>query len=334
MRRRDVIVGLAMAVVLHGAHAQQAGKVYRIAVVSPSQPVSDISEASSFRGYRVFFSELRRLGFVEGQNLSIDRFSAEGHNERYDALASEVVERAPDVIVAGTSLLTLRLKAATSSIPIVATMVDPVAFGLVADLAKPGGNITGVGVDAGLQSWGKRVQLLQEANPRVARLAFLGSQGTNPMAAAIESFAKSAGIVLLAPRLENATEGSYRRFFADVAAERADGLISTDEFNHVVHQQLVVEKLRELRLPAIFGFRELVQAGGLMAYAYDIEGTHRYMAVAVARILDGTKPKDIPVYQTTKFQLIINLGTAKSRSFPKGKVKGSVTIATTPSGAA
>jgi putative tryptophan/tyrosine transport system substrate-binding protein len=312
MRRRSFVAGLLCAAEMRSASAQQSGKVYRIAFVSPTTPVSEISEASSFRAYREIFSELRRLGYVEGRNLLVERFSAEGHEELYDALARDIVKRGPDLIVAQTSVFVLRLKAATSSIPIVAAMADPVAFGLVQTLAKPGGNITGVASDAGLPVFGKRVHLLQEAKPGLTRLAFLSSAGVNALTTSVESFVRDAGIVMLSPRLPNTTEESYRRFFAEIAAARPDGLIATDEFSHVVHGQIVLEKLAELRLPAIFGFRELVQSGGLMAYAFDIEEIDRYLAVAVARILGGEKPVDIPVYQPTKFALIINLTTAKS----------------------
>ena len=126
------------------------------------------------RAWRAFFAELRRLGYVEGENLIIERYSAEGHHERYADLAREIVTRSPDLIVTGTNPVVIAFKAATSTIPIVAFMLDPLKAGLVTNLAEPGGNLTGITLDAGIEIWGKRLEILKEAIPSTAKAAFLG----------------------------------------------------------------------------------------------------------------------------------------------------------------
>ena len=177
MRRRAFIAGLVCTAAISRAEAQQAGKIYRIAIAHPSYPASEMNEASDrLPWFPAFFAELRRLGYVEGQNLRVERYSAEGRTAQYADLAREVVSRRPDVILSGKNDMILLLRAATLTIPIVGITADPIAAGIVPSLVRPGGNITGVSVDAGLELWGKRLELLKEAIPGLSRVGFLADR--------------------------------------------------------------------------------------------------------------------------------------------------------------
>ena len=172
IRRREFIrlLGGAAAVWPIMARAQQPANAHRIAVVRPSGSVADMTEAGDNPSYRALFNELRRLGYVERQNLIVERYSGEGHQERYAELAREVVRTKPHLILAASTPLVLIFKAATDTIPIVGAMADPVAMGVVSNLARPGGNVTGVSVDAGLEIWAKRLQILQEVVPTARKV--------------------------------------------------------------------------------------------------------------------------------------------------------------------
>ena len=174
MRRRDFIAGLMIAAVTGRAQAQQTGKVYRIAFAHPTAPVADHNQASKGSlAIPAIFEELTRLGYVEGRNLLIERYSGEGRAAHYPDLARQIVSRNPDLIIAISIPFVLDVKAATSTIPIVGIFADPVETGIVPSLARPGGNITGVSVDVGWDQWAKRIQLLKEAVPQITRLGFL-----------------------------------------------------------------------------------------------------------------------------------------------------------------
>ena len=171
MRRREFIALIGGAVAAWPLTA--FGKAQRIAIVLPSVPVTIMTETSGDPLFRALFNELRRLGYVEGQNLVIERYSGEGRASHYADLARDVVSRNPDVIIAIANNLVLDFKAATTTIPIVGVFAVPVEAGIVASLARPGGNITGVSVDVGREQWDKRVQLLQQVVPQATRLGFL-----------------------------------------------------------------------------------------------------------------------------------------------------------------
>src|SRR5437660_7221326 len=174
MRRREFIALVGGAAWPLVARAQQSATPHRIAIFHPAIPTTLLTETGGGSAWRAFFAELRRLGYVEGENLIIERYSAEGHHERYADLAREIVSRNPDVIVTGTNPVVTAFKAATSTIPLVAFMLDPLEAGLVTNLARPGGNLTGITLDAGIEIWGKRLEMLKEAIPSTAKAAFLG----------------------------------------------------------------------------------------------------------------------------------------------------------------
>jgi putative tryptophan/tyrosine transport system substrate-binding protein len=174
--RRRALIGMigGVAVWPLAAQAQQPAMQHRIAIFHPAIPTTLLTETGGGSAWRAFFGELRRLGYVEGQNLVIERYSAEGQHERYADLAREIVARNPDLIVTGTNPVVITFRAATSTIPVVAFMLDPLKAGLVTNLSRPGGNLTGITLDAGNEIWGKRLQMLKEAIPSIANVAFLG----------------------------------------------------------------------------------------------------------------------------------------------------------------
>src|SRR4051812_11983254 len=171
MRRREFTAGVLMFAAARPARAQQRATQRRIALFHPAIPAALLTETGGGTAWRAFFGELRRLGYVEGQNLVIERSSAEGHHERYAEMARDIAARSPDLIITGTNPVVLAFKAATTTIPVVAFMLDPLKAGLITSLAKPGGNLTGITLDAGIEIWGKRLELLKEAVPSTKNVA-------------------------------------------------------------------------------------------------------------------------------------------------------------------
>jgi putative ABC transport system substrate-binding protein len=227
VRRREFIgnlIGTAVAWPI-AASAQQASKVYRIAIVHVSVPVKEMYETGNSR-FKALFGELRRLGYIEGQNLIVERYSAEGKIEHNAELALEAVLQQPDVIFTSSNLIIRHLKAATSTIPIVGLSSNPVADGLVDSLARPGGNITGVSDDAGPEIWGKRLGLMRELIPTASRVGYLVSRefAGSPTGAVLREAAQKAGISIVGPPLETISEAEYRRVFKLMTQERACAL--------------------------------------------------------------------------------------------------------------
>jgi putative tryptophan/tyrosine transport system substrate-binding protein len=179
MRRRNLIFGLLASATISHVRAEQSGKVYRIAIVHASHPAASLTETSFSPGIRTIFAEFRRSGYVEGKNLLIERYSGEGRATHYPDLVRDVVARNPDLIIAVGNNLVLDLKAATTTIPIIGAFADPVRTGIVSSLARPGGNITGITPNVGLQEWDKRVQLLLKVVPQLSRLGVLRSTSFN-----------------------------------------------------------------------------------------------------------------------------------------------------------
>jgi putative ABC transport system substrate-binding protein len=313
MRRRDFIAGLMIAAVTGRAHAQQTGKVYRVAFAHPTAPVADINQAS--KGSLVIpaiFEELIRLGYFEGRNLLIERYSGEGA-AHYPDLARQIVSRNPDLIIAISNFLVLDLKAATSTIPIVGAFGQPIEFGIVSSLARPGGNITGISVDVGQDQWQKRVQLLKEAVPQISRLGFLETRNGRERSALTRESARKNSVSFVGPPLEYPTdEQEYHRVFSALAQEGADGLFVTEEPENVTYRRLIIQLAEKGRLPTIYPYRQFVEAGGLMSYGIDVSEVGHRVADIVDQILKGAKPGEIPIFQPTHFELSINLKTAKT----------------------
>jgi len=315
MRRRDFITALGTAATWPlAARAQQPAKMKRIAFVRPAGPVSEVSVSGS-PYYRAFFEELSRLGYVEGQNLGVERYSGEGRPERYAELARDVVNTHPDLIIAVAARLSLDFKTATTTIPIVSLINDPIVLGLVPSIARPGGNITGVTISGGLELIGKRMGLLVEAMPKLSTVGYLVSRPywEDPRGAAAREAAKQAGISLKAALMGSAfNEAEYQRVFRSMEQDRADALMVSDEAEHRTNRATIVELAAKARIAAIYSYRDFVEAGGLMAYSIDLAEIYRHLANLIDKILRGANPGDIPFYQPTKFELSINLKTAKA----------------------
>jgi putative ABC transport system substrate-binding protein len=318
MRRRTFIAGLLVAAAAGRAQAQRTAKVYRIARIYPALPAAEAIKLKNTKGSLqwVFFEELRRLGFVEGQNLVFERYSAEGRTDQFSELARDVARSNPDLIIASQDALVLALKAATTTIPIVAMTGDPVANGIVSSLARPGGNITGVSGDAGPEISGKHVQLLREAVPGVSSVGYLAPRRIweqNAEGAAMREAARRVLISLIGPPLDYPLDAAeYRRVIAAMAQAGAQALIVAASPQAYQNLRLIVELAEKGRLPAIFPYRESVELGGLMAYGGDGVEMVRHLANQTAQILRGTSPGDLPYYQLTKFELVINMKTAKA----------------------
>jgi putative ABC transport system substrate-binding protein len=321
VRRRDFTIGLLLAAAGPSVRAQEPAKQHRIAIVIPAGAVADISETTSDalnrRLYQPFFEQLRRLGDVEGQNLTVERYSGEGRPKGFPDLAREVAGRDTDVIVAITNPIALAVRAATGTTPIVWIGVEALGEGLVTSLARPGENITGVSLyDA--EIYGKRLQILKEAVPSASKIAWLDPRRAWEAASAqvfrqaYHEASRRLQISLIPMLLEESTPSEYQRVFAKIAQERPDAIMVSDIGDLIPYRQLIVELVEKSRLPAIYGYREYVEAGGLMAYAADLGEAMQRMADDVHHILNGTKPGDIPIYQSTKFDLVINLKSAKA----------------------
>jgi putative tryptophan/tyrosine transport system substrate-binding protein len=316
MRRRNLIFGLLAVATIGSARAEQSAKARRIAIVAPSHPVGKMTETSGDPLFRAVFNELRRLGYIEGQSLLIERYSGEGRASHYADLARDVVSRNPDVIISiGTNDFTLDFKAATTTIPIVGMFAVPVEAGIVASLARPGGNITGVSVDVGREQWEKRVQMLQQVVPQATRLGFLQLREAREKWGLPKEQSNWMGVTWVGPALNHPIdEAEYRRVFAGLIQDRAEGILVTDEDVHVTNVKLIVELAEKSRLPAIYPFKLFVEAGGLMSYGTDVSVWGYNIADIVGQILKGARPSEIPIRQPTKFELVINLKTAKALS--------------------
>jgi putative tryptophan/tyrosine transport system substrate-binding protein len=302
-----VFVTLFVTFVTDGAvvQAQQPAGIPRIGILSAG--------SASFQSVRVeaFRQRLRELGYVEGKNIVIDYRYAEGKLERLPDLVAELVRLKADVIVTSGSAI-LPAKKASATIPIVfAGTADPVGTGLVSSLARPGGNITGLSnMAADLD--GKRLELLKEAFPKVARVASLwGSSAAsgNLRLTDMEAAAKALGLKLQS--LEVQGPDDFDSAFARAKKERAQALITTPTGLINAQQRQVLDFAAMNRLPAMYHTSEFVELGGLMSYAPNTADLFRRAADFVDKILKGTKPADIPVEQPTKFEFIVNLKTAK-----------------------
>jgi len=312
MRRRDFTTGLLLAGTVPTALAQEPAKQHRIAIVVPAGPVADISETGP-AFWRAFFEELRRLGDVEGQNLTVERYSGEGRPEGFDDLAREVVKRNPDVTVALSNAIARAARAANGTMPMVWMGGDPIEAGFATSLARPGGNITGVTVEEGDEIWGKRLQILKEAVPSASKAAFLTMRTSSGRP---EQLLREAGqrlqISVIDMPLQVLIAAEFQHVFGKIAQLRPDAVIVTSMGDLLPYRQLIIELVEKSRLPAMYPWREYVDEGGLMAYAVDLSELARHIADDVHEILNGTKPGDIPIYQPAKFQFLINLKAAKA----------------------
>jgi putative tryptophan/tyrosine transport system substrate-binding protein len=308
-RRRFLLtsVGGALAAPL-GAGGQQAGKVYRIGYLGAGGP-APLNTPIAFE------DALRELGYVAGKNILIDYRFAEGRYERLPALAAELVRLKADIIVTNPTPATVAAKKATETIPIVmiSGSVDPVGLGLVTSLARPGGNVTGLSFGASTEIFSKGLELLKDIVPKVRRVAVLSNPGS-PIQPLIIRELKAAGrsLGVQLQLLEVRGLDEFDDAFAAMAKERVGALLVVSDSLFNFHRARLADLAARSRLPAAYGTRDLVEVGGLMSYGPSFRDLFRRGAVYVDKILKGAKPADLPVEQPTKFELVINLKTAKA----------------------
>jgi putative ABC transport system substrate-binding protein len=291
------------------AEAQQAAKVARIGYL-----VSNL--ATSPHLTEAFRQGLRDLGYVEGRNLVIEYRDAQGKFERLPTLAAELVALKVDVIVVGNVVTALAAKQATRTLPIVFTAVgDPVGSGLVTSLARPGGNVTGLSA-LYLELVGKCLELLKQAVPGVSQVAVLWQPGALPertekdLLKEAEGAGRALGVRL--QFVEARGPADFDRAFSDMTRARAGALTALPSLRFFNERKRLVDLAAKNRLPAVYQVREFVDAGGLMSYGPNPADLYRRVATYVDKILKGAKPADLPVEQPTKFELVINLKTAKA----------------------
>jgi putative ABC transport system substrate-binding protein len=256
---------------------------------------------------------LRRLGYVDGRNLVVARYSAEGHLDRLADLARTVVDSDPDAIVTHGPLVN-SLRAATTTVPVVAFLADPIRYGIVTNLARPTANITGVSVDTGSELYGKQLQILQEAVPAASKIAYLCSHPDwdGPLGQALRDSGQRLRVAVIGMPLEEATPSQFQRAFAQMAQQRLDAVMVSPAGEFFANSQLIVDLAASGRLPGMYPYRDFVEGGGLMAYAPDPAELARHLADQVRQVLGGTKPSDIPIYQPNTFKLIVNLKAAQA----------------------
>jgi putative ABC transport system substrate-binding protein len=311
MRRRDfirVIAGSAAAAAFPAtARTQQRSNVPRVGYLF------SFTRAEGEHLWEACRQGLRDLGYVEGQNIILEPRLAEGHNERLQNLATELVQLKVDVIVAAATPASRAVKAATSTIPIVFVAVgDPVKAGLVTSLARPGGNVTGLSLLTADLS-GKRLSLLMETVRKVSRVAILMNPD-NPISAVFFEETKLAARrfgVDLQP-LDARSPKEIEQAFAIGAGQRVDAVIVFDDPVLWSYRAQIVALAAARKIPAVYGYRDFVDQGGLMSYGPDRPDQYRRTAIYVDKILKGAKPSDLPIEQPTKFELIVNRKTAKS----------------------
>ncbi len=309
MKRREFItlLGGAAAVWPLAVRAQQAKKVYRIGFMGNSTAALEANLVGPFR------DALREFGYEEGRNIAIEYRWAEGHYERFPALVAELIAQKVDVIVTAGTPATLAVKAATTSVPLVVVAVgDPVGTGIVASLGRPGGNITGLSSIAP-ELEGKRLELLRELIPNLSHVAVLW----NPVNAFHVTSLKQARVAaeLLRMRVQSVEVRASEEIdgaLAAIASERPGALLILADRVFLHDRKRLMDFATQNRIPGVYAYRELVEAGGLMSFGPNYADMHRRAATYVDKILKGSKPADLPVEQPTKFELFVNVKAAKA----------------------
>ena len=297
-------IGAVLALVPFVTAAQPTAKVYRIGFLGSESASNQANWLAALR------AGLRDLGYVEGKNLIIEVRWAEGNYDRLPALAAELVALKVSVVVASGTKALLAISRATATIPIVAGSTgDPVALGLVTNLARPGGNITG-STSVGSEITAKRLELLKEAMPRVARVAYLVNRANPPSSLqAMEPVAKALKLEL--QPYEARGPGEFDSTIAEMVQRHVDAIVIQGDTMFIVNARALADLAIKYRLPSA-GVLEYAEAGGMIGSGADLTENHRRAATYVDKILKGANPGDLPIEQATKFQLVINLKTAKA----------------------
>ena len=308
--RRELLVALGGAAAAWplAARAQQPQKIYRsgLLVNDPTIPAQPAGQA--------FLDGLRETGFIEGKNIVIERRFAEGMLDRYPLFAAELVRLDVDAIAVSSNSAVVAAKQATKTIPIVMINgVDPVAQGIVTSLARPGGNITGLTQDDSARLAAKRMQLLKDAIPQASKIGVL----TNPDLTydqaqwqQLKLTAQSLDVTLRLIAVRHASE--FEDAFAEISGDRPDALLITGGGALFTHRRTIVELAAKNRLPVMSSYKEATEIGGLMSYGSNRVDLFRRAAIYVGKILKGSKPEDLPIEQPIKYELVINLKTART----------------------
>jgi putative tryptophan/tyrosine transport system substrate-binding protein len=305
MRRRDFIKAIAGSSIAWplAARAQQAGKVWRMGFIAHGHEAF----------YDALFEGLRDYGYVEGQNLIVERRFAGGNAALFKDFAAEMVRLNVDVIVVVTTPAALAVKNATNTIPIVhPNAIDPLNTGLIASLAHPGGNLTG-GAQLTAETSAKRLQILKQVVPKLSRAATLWNPGNSALVFALQETQRAAGalgVTLQSQEVRGPQD--FAAAFAAIAQERPGALLALQDAVTMQQRTEITDFAIRERLPSMFQEKGWAQAGGLMSYGEDLAAMYRRAAYYVDRIFKGANPADLPVEQATKFELIVNLKTAKA----------------------
>jgi len=302
------VMGGSILVAPLAAEGQQAGKVYRIGYLSAGSTSANPHNLEAFR------QGLHELGWNEGRNIIIEYRSADGRFERLPELVAELVRLKVDVIAASPTPAALAARNATRTIPIVGmSLADPVGLGIITSLARPGGNLTGVSYSVGEDIFGKDLDLLRQTVPKVRRVAVLSNPAGPSQALIIkniEAAAQSLGLQLVLVEARGPEE--FEGAFARMARERVGALFVVTDPAYIPHRFWLIELTAKNRLPSMFTQRADAEAGGLLSYGPNFPDMYRRAATHVDKILKGAKPAGLPVEQPTKFELVINLKTAKA----------------------
>jgi putative ABC transport system substrate-binding protein len=304
---RSFIVALAAVAVPLAAPAQPGKTVHRIGFIGNSTPTLEANLLGPFR------EGLRERGYVEGRNLTIEYRWAEGDYARLPALVNELIASKVEVLVGAGTPVALAVKRATTTVPMVMVAVgDPVGTGLVASLARPGGNLTGL-VSIAPDLEGKRLQLLREVVPKLSHVSVLTNPANAYTVSSVEQIRQAAHVLHLKTHFANVrTEGELTQALDAIAGERPDGLIMVADRVFLHNRDRIAGFATRHRLPGVYAYSELVDAGGLMSFGPSYPGMHRRAAYYVDRILKGANPADLPMEQPETFELIVNLKTAKA----------------------
>ena len=310
---RRAFLGTLAGVLLAGpapTRAQTRARVYRLGYLSTGS-----STTSYLRPLEAFRERLRSLGWIEGENIVIEYRWAEGNADRLPSLADELVRLNVDIIAASPTPAALAARNATRTIPIVGMgLTEMVAVGLVSSLARPGGNVTGVAYSFGADIAGKQLEVLKEVVPKVRRVAFLVRPGSSPaqplIIGHVQTAARSLGLELLL--VEVREPGEFERAFTTMKAQRAGALLVAGDTMLLVNRARVADLAVKNQLPAMSTQAQWVEAGGLISYGPNLPEIWRRGATYVDKILKGAKPADLPIEQPTKFELIVNLKTARA----------------------
>jgi putative ABC transport system substrate-binding protein len=309
MKRRDLLAGLLPVAVAPLAWAQQPGKVYRMAIVHPSYPVSLMAEHGGLSFWQVLFQELRRLGYEEGRNLQVERYSAEGKEENFPQLAKQVVATQPDLIFSGSGLLAVF---AAGRVPIISITNDPVANGLSTSLSRPSANVTGIDGDL-LVVAAKRLQILQEVRPEVGHVAGMTLRRYWQDDGLLHRIYQQEGVRLTCLCVPSpAQEPEYRQALANLDHDRPDFINVFSDPGNTIYRKLIIGVVNERRIPALYPHRMFVESGGFMSYGWDIDELYRHTARQIHEILKGRPVSEVPWYRPTKWELAVNLKTAKA----------------------